>query len=158
MKNNDAFVEAARDGDLRSIQEMIASGVSPDSTNIAGATALEMACVENHENIALYLLDRGASPNPIESPPSSSPLIYAATKGNAIIVQALLNKGADINLIDDAYEQTALIWACSYGRSFEVVKILLSNGADKNIKDAYGNTALILAKEFGFSEIVKLLE
>tara|TARA_R110002049_G_scaffold18352_1_gene70315 strand:+ start:513 stop:1007 length:495 start_codon:yes stop_codon:yes gene_type:complete len=158
MTTNNTFVAFARDGNLEGIKHLVSEGVDPDTTNVAGASAIELASQNGHGEIVSFLLSQGASPDPTTTTkPHSSALIYASTNGDLEIVQQLILHGANVNLIDDAYEQTALIWACAYGKSVEVVKTLLDAGADASIKDVNGNTALVLSEYFGFDEITSIL-
>lgn len=158
MAFNNEFVAYARDGKMDEIERMIAQGVDPDTTNVAGATALELAALGGHKKIVRYLLSVGASPNPSDlEKPHSTALIRAATNGDTEIVRELLSYGANPNVVDDGYQQTALMWASAYGESIEVVRTLLEYGADSTIKDINGNTALALAEGSGFKEIATLL-
>lgn len=159
MSENNEFVAACRDGNLEEVKALIASGEDPNCTNSAGATGLELACSRGQKEIAIYLLQLGASPNRIaDNNPHTTALIHAATKGFDELVDLLCKHNADVNAIDDGNGQSALMWASAYGRSNRVVEILLSNGADTELKDVYGNTAIQLATHFGFTEIADLIE
>ncbi len=157
MTTNNTFVAFARDGNLEGIKNLVSQGIDPNTTNVAGASAIELASNNGHREVVSFLLSQGASPDSTTSNPHSSALIYAATNGDLELVQLLVSYGANVNLVDDAYKQTALIWACAYGKSVDVVKTLLDAGADASIRDAYGNTALVLAEHFGFDEITRVL-
>lgn len=157
MTTNNTFVAFARDGNLEGIKNLVSQGIDPNTTNVAGASAIELASNYGHREVVSFLLSQGASPDPTTTNPHSSALIYAATNGDLELVQLLVSYGANVNLVDDAYKQTALIWACAYGKSVDVVKTLLDAGADASIRDANGNTALVLAEHFGFDEITRVL-
>ena len=158
MEPNNEFVAAARDGNIKAVGQFLDDGVHPDTPNVAGATALDLAASNEHADIAFLLIDRNASPDHDSNEPYTTALIHAATNGDDPLVERLLKAGANPNLRDNGYEQTALIWAAAYGRSIRVVELLLEFGADPGITDCYGNTALVLAREFGFDEIARLIE
>lgn len=71
-----------------------------------------------------------------------SPLVLAASLGQARIARALLQSGAEVN--QPCGGQTALIAATrdSWSGRFDVVMTLLTNGADVHALDMEGNSAL----------------
>uniref|UniRef100_A0A674D943 Kinase D-interacting substrate 220b n=1 Tax=Salmo trutta TaxID=8032 RepID=A0A674D943_SALTR len=83
------------------------------------------------------------------------PIIWAAGRGHAEIVQVLLENGAKVNC-SDKYGTTPLIWAARKG-NFDCVMHLLENGADVDQEGANSMTALIVAVKGGFPEVVKEL-
>lgn len=85
----------------------------------------------------------------------TTPLIAAATFGNADVVKFLLANGAEVNMRNER-EETALMVAAEHGQT-EVVRVLLANGADVNAKDNLGHTALMIAAASASVEIVKML-
>ncbi|MBZ5624572.1 MAG: ankyrin repeat domain-containing protein [Acidobacteriia bacterium] len=98
------------------------------------------------------LLRKGANPN---AGPSAerSPLMRAAEKGNAKIVELLLAKGARVNFRQDwrhssdpldGYKATALLCAVRAKHS-DIVAMLLEHGADPNLRGQDGTTPLLAA-------------
>lgn len=89
----------------------------------------------------------------------TTPLMYAAQAGHAMIVYALLHSGADPGRICGR-KRTALHRAC-LGQNLEIVKQLVSSPKDiaVNALDArfYDMTALMLAVDVDQEEMVKLL-
>lgn len=92
----------------------------------------------------------------------NTPLIRAASLGNAKMVELFLEHGADINA-QNADGQTALIAAADYNRhlgnldvdSYEAtIKLLLDAGADVQVRDNTGRTAYDYARP----SIKKLIE
>jgi ankyrin repeat protein len=82
-------------------------------------------------------------------------LHYAATSGNAHVVQLLLDHYAYIDA-ESPNGSTPLMMAAMYG-SAEAVKVLLDGGADASVKNAAGLTALDFAQKAGHEEAVALI-
>ena len=158
MTQQNDFTGFARDGLIDKIKSMLDSGYDPNTPNVAGALAIELASENGYIDIVKLLIKHGSKVDPNEEKPHSTALIYASTKGNTQLVQLLLENGANPNIIDESYNQTALIWACAYGSPIEVIKLLLEYGANPQIKDVYDNDALTLAKHFKHNAIVAELE
>jgi len=158
LEPNNEFAAAARDGNIGLVREFLADGIHPDTPNTAWSTPLERAVCSGHQEIALLLLDSGASPNPIEIEPFSSALVEAVIIEDEVLVEALLKHGADPNLRVSKDRRTALIIASSMEASARVVKLLLEHGADPGIEDRNGDTALSVAEGLGYKEIATLLK
>jgi uncharacterized protein len=75
--------------------------------------------------LALALLDAGADKD--DEAKNGSPLICAASHGDADVVRVLLDAGADVNLTDSPPD-TALRLAAAFGQP-EVVDLLVAAGA-----------------------------
>lgn len=93
------------------------------------------------------------------SPPSGTPLHYAAFYGLLSIVKYLIDKPLqlqDVHLRGFDDESTPLHVASSQGH-VEVARILLDHGADATVQDKYGWTPLHKASEGGHAEVVLLL-
>ncbi|XP_058724846.1 potassium channel AKT6-like isoform X2 [Vicia villosa] len=95
------------------------------------------------------LLARGKMDLPIS-------LIFAAHKGDDIMLHELLKKGSDPNEIDNKTGKTALHTAASKGCDHCVV-LLLEFGADPNVKDFDGNIPLGEAIMGNHESVTKLL-
>lgn len=79
-------------------------------------------------------LDEGEPTN------GSTPLITAATFGQAEAVQALIEGGADVNRRNN--DGTTALHAAAFLCRAEIVEILLAAGADRNAINKSGATAL----------------
>ena len=134
-----AFLDAAHNGDIEKIRELLAKGVPVD--------VREDFCLYYHQN-------------------EQTALMYAAGGGHLEIVQILLKAGASVNVPDkltsreSGGEQTALHYAAMQP-NVAIVEELLKAGADPNAltKNAWnrGYTPLLFALRRGHREIVQLL-
>ncbi|MGA3343825.1 MAG: ankyrin repeat domain-containing protein [Terracidiphilus sp.] len=84
-----------------------------------------------------------------------TPLVVAASAGNADTVRSLLAQGAGVNATS-ADGRTALIAAVE-GNQIETVRILITAGANLNAATRFTGTALNLAENKGETEIAALL-
>ncbi|KAH1212865.1 Potassium channel AKT1 [Glycine max] len=82
-------------------------------------------------------------------------LLFAASRGDDMLLQQLLKKGSDPNE-PDKNGKTALHITASKGRD-HCVALLLEHGANPNIKDLDGNVPLWEAIKGGHDSVMKLL-
>lgn len=150
------LTDAATDGNLKQVQQLITSGVDVNAIASCNRTALSLAIQGGHIPVIQALLDAGADPNlPDETDnglAGNSPLMEAASTFFATnrgdMVRLLIQRGADINQ-QDADGRTALMLALGYS-DIDVIETLIKAGVDLDIQDNEGNTALMMA-EFGKS-------
>ncbi|HMO13928.1 MAG TPA: formyltransferase family protein [Pirellulaceae bacterium] len=95
--------------------------------NPRGWTPLVVACFNQHQQAAQWLIDRGADVN-YTSPKGTSVLMYAKTK--------LLN---------------------AKQRDFDLLALLIRHGADVNHCDMFGKTVIDYVQEAGDSEMVEFM-
>jgi ankyrin repeat protein len=120
--------------------------------------------------VVKLLLDKGANPNPNLHPSAeSSPLLEAATAGDAASVEMLIGKGAEVKPVGEMAINMAVTMECSKCLSLltakeidkkdyslaladiaitgdvNAVKMVLDHGADVNIVDPLGRTPLMYA-------------
>ena len=118
------LVNAALDGDDKTVAEFIAKGEPVDAFNHDGVTALTCACNQKHPNVVKLLLENGADPN-LATTKCQTPISLSISKNDAESVALLIKAGA-------APGPVALHEAC--GKKFtDIAKILLDNGADPNV-------------------------
>lgn len=84
-----------------------------------------------------------------------TPIMIAATRGEANIVALLLDHGVDING-QDPMGMTALAQAAYAGHT-NVVDLLIQRGANLNVQDRLAMTPLMIAAEVGRQAIVERL-
>jgi ankyrin repeat protein len=150
--DNSLLLAAAR-GDLDTVERLLGNGSSANVENEQGITALSLAVVNDHREVAERLLQAGADVN---HPLCEWTVLHAAAlRGRAEIVPMLLSWGAAVNARDtEGY--TPLHWA-TLGNHFPIVEALLNYHADLTLRDPEGKTALMIAEEEGFTEIVERL-
>ena len=103
------------------------------------------------------LIAAGADVN-APDPYGNTALIWAASRGDANIVQALLAvEGIDVNVQEILYGETALIGAARNGYAEIVQALLAVEGIDLNAQNKFGWTALIWAANKGHTNIVQAL-
>ncbi len=88
-----SLLEAVSKNEAVRAQLLIEGGISPDTSNSKGVTALMFAVKGNHEEMAGILIRMGADLNR-ESDTGLTPLSIARQNGNIQIESLLLKKGA----------------------------------------------------------------
>jgi len=172
-------------GDLEKTRLLVAHGAEVNARSSDLRTPLMVAarCPGNSATVK-FLLDRGANPNPNAHPVAeSSPLIEAATAGDAASMELLLAKGADAKDAGEFALEMSYTTRCSKCAALLIAKgldkkgytILLANiavlgdvnavrnaldhGADVNAFDPFGRTPLMYAATSDLLpwDVVKLL-
>jgi uncharacterized protein len=118
-----------------------------------GHTPLGLAAFFGHEDIARWLIEKGADVHAVSQNPMRVQPLHSAVAGNHTeIARLLLAAGADAN----AEQQDGFrpLHAAAQNGNAELVALLLEYGADPSLADARGRTALDLA---GQSTAVKQL-
>jgi ankyrin repeat protein len=143
-----ALVDAAMDGDLARVRELLALGTNPDRA-VAQASAIAYAARRGHAQVVTLLLESGAD---IEGGNGLSPLACAAFKGQDEMVRLLVERGADIEG-DTGGPGTALFQAASQGH-LSTVRLLLELGASVDAKTEWRATPLLVATANGHLDVV----
>ncbi|XP_014243427.1 protein phosphatase 1 regulatory subunit 16A isoform X1 [Cimex lectularius] len=95
FSDNVILLEAASRNDIAEVKRLLERGVSPDSTNEDGLTALHQCCIDDNEEMMKLLLEFGANVN-AEDTERWTPLHAAATCGHLHLVKHLINNGANL--------------------------------------------------------------
>lgn len=163
IERNEQLLQAVESGDLQQVRRVLTGGAIVNARTRSGLTALSIAIIRGYEDIALLLIEKGASLDARDRSgdrenrhPGNSPVHYAAIYGRTRVLQAMLDKGVSPNL-RDRNGRTLLMMAAENGH-LETVKMLLQRGADPKARSALGDTALDAAKKSGNAEIVRLIE
>ncbi len=89
------LLEAAARNDVEEVRRLLEVGVSPDSTNEDGLTALHQCCIDDSEEMMKVLVNYGADVNATDTE-KWTPLHAAATCGHLHLVKFLIDRGADL--------------------------------------------------------------
>ena len=152
MSGRELF-EAARDGDLTRVQELLE--IDGTELNYLGEvyTPLTIALFNQHEKIALALIKAGADVN-LQNNNGQSPLYIAVFHSiNLAVITALLENGVKANFRRHR-GFTVLEHALAMGRC-KVSKLILDH--DKSIMGRDLDRALVLAAHWGYLDTVKEL-
>ncbi|XP_039285749.1 protein phosphatase 1 regulatory subunit 16A [Nilaparvata lugens] len=95
FSDNVMLLEAAARNDIAEVRKLLMRGVSPDSTNEDGLTALHQCCIDDNEDMMKLLLEFGANVN-AEDSEKWTPLHAAATCGHLHLVSYLIASGANL--------------------------------------------------------------
>lgn len=145
----------AKEGMLDEVQNLLQSGVDPNTQDGRGWCPLMWATAEGHQEIVELLLEHGADPNIINYLGRSA-IMYASNYGFHKIAKALLERGAAPNPSREFTDHPPLSAAADKGY-LEVVKLLVEHGANVNHKGKGNKTALDISMEAGHGDIAKYL-
>ncbi|WP_079159656.1 ankyrin repeat domain-containing protein [Streptomyces griseus] len=142
--------------DDNAVLRALRAGVSAESCDGEGTTALYLASVADLPGTVRLLLAAGADPNRASGPGGGDlPLCGAACGGHAEVVEALLAAGADPGLREE-FGFTALRWAVGLGHA-RVAEILLAHGADPDLPGPQDESPLLVAARRGSVSTVRVL-
>lgn len=135
------------------VEYLLAHGAKLNDPSPYG-TALSFALHGRHEEIARYLLSKGASTHSVRVD-GTTPMMYAAANGYSDLIRTLVQRKENANG-KDIEGDTALVYAARAGQA-GCVKTLLAAGAAVDLPDRRGRTALMEASANGRSAAVDLL-
>ena len=144
-------LDAAREGDLKTIQSYLDSGFSPNITSKRGDSLLILATYYGHAKVTEALLKDKKTEVNLVNKMGFSALTGAAFRGRDAIVKMLIKHGAEVNQVNNK-GQTALMFAAMFGQE-GVVATLIAHGADPALLTHDGKTAANLATEQGHSKM-----
>lgn len=125
---NSLLILAAREDQPKVVAELLRQrGIKVNARNAVGDSALMLASLKGHTEVASLLLGAGAD----FSHDGWNPLLYAAFEGRLPIVELLLAKGANPNA-RAPNQSTPLMFAARNGHEDVVVR-LLKAGADPDL-------------------------
>ena len=151
-----AMNEAALNGDLEKVRQLLSQGSDPNGIDPEGRTALMFASFNGHTEIVRLLLEAGADVRTRDAMGRTA-LLYASTGPFAATVKLLLAHQADPNIVDHDEHFSPLMHAAAEGQ-LEVVRLLLESGADPMLKDIDGETAALFARNNGHTEVAGLIQ
>jgi transglutaminase-like putative cysteine protease len=130
---NKSLVVGAFKNDFALVQKALEDGADINTTvgSSAGNTALNIAVRENYDEIALYLIERGADVNKVNKS-RKAPLHYASQNGNEQLVSVLIEQGADV-YAEASHKNKPLHLALSKNH-YHLVKYFKQAGVDLDSK------------------------
>jgi hypothetical protein len=141
--HNAALVQAATDGDILTLQALLANGENPNQKDARGLTGLIMSARAGGVPAVQILLKHGADPNLRGGVNDWTPLMHAIHKNQRATAQALLDGGAEVDGRGRNGE-TALMMAAGYGYT-PIVELLLDRGANPRAKTKDGADVFTIA-------------
>ncbi len=150
--------EAAAANLLEQVQAMLENKPDLlDAVSDHGFTPLGMATHFGNEDVARFLLTKGADPN-IQSHNGYNvyPLHAAIGSGFDSIAKMLIESGAEVNVLQTS--RTSPLHLAAQNGNIDLIILLLENGALVEIKNDMGKTASDLAAEKGYTEIANILK
>ena len=153
--SSDYLNKAARAGNLKQVQDLIAEGAPVNGRDALGGTPLHDAAWAGEKDIAAYLIQMGADVNARHAEGGSTPLHYAVLTNHPDVVEVLLDHGADVTALYKT-SQTALHLAAARGYA-RCATLLIAHGANVNARDETGATPLSEASWTGEAAMVRLL-
>ncbi|RXT24154.1 hypothetical protein B5P46_19825 [Rhizobium leguminosarum] len=135
--------EAAKDGDIARVTQLLDQGSDLSELDGAGEPALIIASLAGHADVVALLLDRGADIE-VRNKGGLMALHAAAYAGNLEVVKLLVADGADVNDRKNFYQMSPLHGAAEEGHT-EVVAFLLAKSADVEATERNGYTPLTQA-------------
>ncbi|KAF5620453.1 ankyrin protein [Fusarium sp. NRRL 52700] len=159
INRGQTVIHAAAEGGDTQVLEAILDAVDDSSLEIrdrAQRTPFWYACVEGHEDMVKYLLERGASTDVIfDDGENIIPAIVSggSEKNLKLILEKNPNLDTDCILADG---ETPLFKAVYSGHG-KVVSILLERGADVNRRSKYGNVPVFVAITNRQNETLRIL-
>lgn len=109
------FIEACKEGDLKTVQKLIDAGFGINFPDSEGMTPLMWAAGYDHLAIVQELLKRGVDIH-AKATNDISALMFAAAEGHTDILKVLIKDGADVNA-KDKEGKTAWIYALEEGHT-----------------------------------------
>lgn len=148
------LIEAAREGGIKQVKELLAEGARPNAQSTSGARALNEAVAGGHWEIARLLIKQGADPNASDNH-GRSPLDTAVFYRRDKLVSLLVRQGSELEK-RNALGNTPLVTALLLSREDEA-RQLISAGARIDIKSGDKRCIAELAAIYGSEALVDLV-
>lgn len=149
------LLDAARDGQVDDVRQLVMHSGAPFTSDWLGTTALHLAAQNGHVEITEILLKGGVNRD-ARTKLERTALHLAAQGGSVDVVDLLLTHGSDINA-RDMLKMTPLHWAVERGHVCVVEKLLFS-GADVSVKSKFQLTPIDIARNSESYQLIELFK
>ena len=163
----DRLLDAAEEGDVDAIREILHEPGSDVNYFSGGLHALFIASAEGHTDAVELLLRSSADVNRLSGGNGKTALLKASVRGHIDVVKLLLDNGAKD--IEKAWDHANALFAAAYGGRLDAMQLLIDHGsnmenrlaASPHMKDQdakyIGSTPLIVASFFDQPGAIELL-
>jgi ankyrin repeat protein len=152
--NIEELHRAARSGDLKRVEALVAAGTPVNGRDTLGGTPLHDAAWAGEVEIVEYLIGAGADVNARHTERRSTPLDYAVLMNRFEVVEILLAHGA---LLDPVSKGNAALHRAAGAGATRIAKLLIAQGVDENTRDESGSTPIQEAAARGETAMVEML-
>ncbi|MGV8176907.1 MAG: ankyrin repeat domain-containing protein [Candidatus Bilamarchaeaceae archaeon] len=150
------FMDAAQNGDLKTVMEYVKNGGDVNAKGTMGYTALMLAIENKNMDVVKFLASQPSTDIDMFNDKGFNALTIAIREKNTEAARILLRYGADVNVRDPSTGFTAIMQAVEK-RSLEIVELLINRGANLNARvksesgesEYEGMTALMLSVYIG---------
>ncbi|SCO56029.1 related to ankyrin [Fusarium fujikuroi] len=159
INRGQTVIHAAAEGGNTQVLEVILDAVDDSSLEIrdrAQRTPLWYACVEGHEDMVKYLLERGASTDVIfDDGENIIPTIVSG--GSEKNLKLVLDRNPSLDTDCILADGETPLFKAVYSGYGKIVSILLERGADVNRRSKYGNVPVFGAITNRQNETLRIL-
>lgn len=148
------LTSAARSGNLEMAEDALRNGGRLDGADANGDTPLLMAIVNQHESLALWMLDQGAATN-VTDRAGDTPLHLAIKKGLPSVAMRLIEAGGLANATDGDGRTPLMIAVMQ--EDVALVRALQKAGASPDVQDRRGRSARDFARYYDNPAIDRLM-
>ena len=151
------FVEAARSGDLATLEDLVGQGVNVNASQGDGRTALHLAAERRDVEMVEFLLEHGADVERGTRIGDYRALHVASRMGSSAIIERLLEAGATVD-VKTTNSGTLPIHLAAESGNPRAVEVLARKGADIDAREgSWGQTPLMFAAARNRAEVIESL-